>query len=186
MVTTAERGRQVRRRLVQAATEIIVERGWTAATTRIVAERAGVAPGLVHYHFPSVQALLGEAALSTARALTAGLSPLLAGARTAGEALTALLGALDSATGADPASVLLIEAYLQSTRDAELRRRLGEVIAEFRADLAGHLAAHDVPDPATTAAVLAAAVDGVLLHRSVLGPPGGDVPAVLRRLLVDR
>lgn len=182
----AERGREVRRRLVVAAAEVIAERGWTAATTRTVADRAGVAPGLVHYHFPSIQALLTDAALASAREVTTRLGPLLAGARDAGEALALLLGALDETSGTDPASVLLVEAYLQATRDPELRRRLGEVIAEFRAELAGSLAAHGVVDPATTAAVLAAAVDGVLLHRSVLGPPEGDVTAVLRRLLAVR
>ncbi|MEU4428914.1 TetR family transcriptional regulator [Actinoplanes sp. NPDC024001] len=186
MVTAAERGREMRGRLVRAATELIAERGWTATTTRVVAERAGVAPSLVHYHFPSVQALLAEAALATARDLTAQVAPLLAGARSAGAAVDLLFGALDAHSGTDPASVLLVEAYLAATRDDRLRQALAEVITEFRQELAGHFAAHRVPDPEATAAVVAAAVDGVLLHRSMLGPERGDTGAVLRRLVARR
>src|ERR671914_884271 len=39
--TAASRGREVRRRLVQAARELVPERGWTAVSTRTRAERAG-------------------------------------------------------------------------------------------------------------------------------------------------
>src|SRR5215218_10063879 len=67
--TAADRGREVRRRLVQAARELVPERGWAAVSTRTVAERAGVAPGLVHYHFASLQALLAEAAVGAMRDL---------------------------------------------------------------------------------------------------------------------
>ncbi|MBG0564563.1 TetR/AcrR family transcriptional regulator [Actinoplanes aureus] len=183
MVTTAERGREVRARLLRAATELIVERGWTATTTRVVADRAGVAPGLVHYHFASVQALLREAALDTARGLTAQIGPMLAGTRSAGDTVDLLFRALDGYSGTDPASVLLVEAYLAATRDDQLREALAGVITDFRRELAERLADHGVPGPETTAAVVAAAVDGVMLHRSLLGPERGDTTAVLRRLV---
>ncbi|WP_328471280.1 TetR/AcrR family transcriptional regulator [Actinoplanes sp. NBC_00393] len=186
MVTATERGREVRERMLRAASELIVERGWTATTTRVVAERAGVAPGLVHYHFRSVQALLTEAALDTARALTAQVTPLLAGTRSAADAVDRLFRALDPHTGTDPASVLLVEAYLAATRDEQLRQQLAEVIRDFRRDLADRLAAHGVPGPETTAAVVAAAVDGVMLHRALLGPERGDTTTVLRRLVRSR
>lgn len=52
--TAADRGREVRRKLLTAAVELIPERGWNAVSTRLLAERAGVAAGLVHYHFPSL------------------------------------------------------------------------------------------------------------------------------------
>ena len=47
-----------RRRIEAAAVALVAERGWDAATTRAVAERAGVNRGLVHYHFESIDALL--------------------------------------------------------------------------------------------------------------------------------
>ena len=182
MVTSAERGREVRQRLLRAAGELIAERGWTAVTTRLLAERAGVAPGLVHYHFPSVQALLVESAAGSARSLGASLDAALAGARSADEALRLLLGSLDAHDGADPTSVLLLEAYLAAARDEPLRDALGAVISDVRSRLSGVLAEHAVPDPDATAAVLVAALDGVLLHRALAPEPGGAA-TVLRRLL---
>ncbi|TDC78885.1 TetR/AcrR family transcriptional regulator [Micromonospora sp. KC606] len=184
MVTAAQRGQEVRQRLLRAAAELIVERGWTAVTTRVLAQRAGVAPGLVHYHFTSVQALLVEAAVDAARSLAAQTGPVLAGAHTASEVLTALWGSLDTVSGTDPTSVLFVEAYLAATRDERLRQALGEAIGLFRGQLAERLAAHAVPDPEATAAVLAAAIDGVLLHRALVAGPSGDaLAAVLRRLV---
>lgn len=49
----AARGREVPQRLLAAAAELIPERGWTAVSTRVLAERAGVTPSVVHYHFSS-------------------------------------------------------------------------------------------------------------------------------------
>jgi AcrR family transcriptional regulator len=153
-------------------------------TTRVVAERAGVAPGVVHYHFSSMQALLADAAVGAARALGVQMSQMLAGSRSADEVLTTLFGMLDAYTGTDPMSVLFVEAYLAATRDEQLRQELGAVIGEFRQQLGDFLDAHGVPDPQATALVLAAAIDGVLLHRALLpGPGGAEVAAVLRRLL---
>jgi AcrR family transcriptional regulator len=184
MVTAAERGREVRQRLVQAAAELIAERGWTAVSTRMLAERVGVAPGVVHYHFSSMQALLVEAAVTAARALEAQTSQMLAGAGSADEVLTSLFGMLDAYTGTDPMSVLFVEAYLAGTRDERLRQALGEVITEVRRQLAERLAADGVADAEATATVLGAALDGVLLHRALVPLPGGArVSAVLRRLL---
>jgi AcrR family transcriptional regulator len=184
VVTAAERGREVRRRLLQAAVELIAERGWTAVTTRVVADRAGVAAGVVHYHFSSMQALLVEAAVGAARALGVQMSQMLADAGSADEVLTTLFGMLDTYTGTDPMSVLFIEAYLAGTRDERLRQALGEVIGEVRRQLAERLTADGVPDAEATAAVLGAALDGVLLHRALLpGPTGEQLLAVLRRLL---
>ncbi|TDB72302.1 TetR family transcriptional regulator [Micromonospora sp. KC723] len=174
----------MRQRLLRAAAELIVERGWTAVTTRVLAQRAGVAPGLVHYHFTSVQALLVEAAVEVARSVAAQTAPVLAGADSADEALTTLLGMFDTADGTDPTSVLFVEAYLAATRDERLRQALGEMLGQFRRQLADCLATHAVADPDATAAVLAAAIDGVLLHRALAaGPHGGALAAVLRRLV---
>src|SRR5690348_15544220 len=134
--TAADRGREVRQRLLAAAVELIAERGWTAVSTRVVAERAGVGAGLVHYHFNSVQALLSAAAVGAMRETATMLDPVLEQARTPAEAVTLLLSALDSYTGDDPLSVLFVETYLAATRDPELREAVAEIIAEFRATLA--------------------------------------------------
>ncbi|WP_231991179.1 TetR/AcrR family transcriptional regulator [Mycobacterium ulcerans] len=79
MPTAAERGAQTRAALMAAAVAVIAERGWGAATTRMVAERAGLPPGLVHYHFASLNDLLIDAALQAAREEAAQVLDGLAG-----------------------------------------------------------------------------------------------------------
>jgi AcrR family transcriptional regulator len=106
-----------------------------------------VAPGVVHYHFESVQALLVEAAVGAARSLGAQMSRMMADAGSADEAVATLLGMLDAYTGVNPMSLLFVEAYLAATRDPGLRQALGEVIGEVRGELAGCLAAHRWPIP---------------------------------------
>jgi AcrR family transcriptional regulator len=56
----AIRGRATRDCLVAAAREILIEQGHAGASTRAVADRAGVRLSLVHYHFGGRQGLLAE------------------------------------------------------------------------------------------------------------------------------
>lgn len=182
--TAAARGREVRRRLVQAARELVPERGWTAVSTRTVAERAGVAPGLVHYHFASLQALLAEAAIGAVREAVGGVTALLEQAGTPDELVDLLVAGVDRYTGADPTSLLATETYLAATRDVQLRRELAAVLEGFRTEIAGWLHEHGVPGPDATAAVLAASIDGVLLHRALAPQPADAVASVLRRIVV--
>lgn len=182
--TTAQRGREVRRRLLDTACELIAEHGWTAVSTRMLADRAGVTPGLVHYHFSSVQALLSEAATGAMRDYLAQTPAVFEQAATAQQGLDTLLGELDRHTGLDPLSLLFTEAYLASTRDGALRAEISVLLAEFRDRVSGWLAGHGVAAPDVTAAVLAAAVDGLLLHRA-LNPDlrGCEIAPVLGRIL---
>jgi AcrR family transcriptional regulator len=181
-VTAADRGREVRRRLLAAAVALIVERGWGGVSTRVLAERAGLAPGLVHYHFASLPALLAEAAVGAMRTAVAALDRDQAS--DGAETVDLLLAAVDHYTGQDPTSLLFVETYLAATRDEELRRAVAGVLAGVRDRLATRLADHGVPDARGTAAVLAAAVDGILLHRA-LDPTltAATVAPVLRRLV---
>lgn len=165
--TAAERGREVRQQLMLAAAELIPERGWTAVSTRLVAERAGTAAGLVHYHFSSLQALLREAAVGGMRDAMAGLPAVLQGAQTPREAVDRLLGSLSAYTGRDPTSLLFTETYLAATRDQELQKAVAALLTEFRDQVTPWLAAHSVAAPAESAMVLAAVIDGVLLHRAL-------------------
>ncbi|MFV2110413.1 TetR/AcrR family transcriptional regulator [Micromonospora sp. LOL_015] len=175
--TAAERGRQVRARLRAAAVELIVERGWAAVSTRLVADRAGVAPGLVHYHYASVRALLIEAATGTMTDLAGELDALLTGAVSPEAGVRALLAALDGYSGTDPTSLLFVEAYLAAARDAELRQVLTGILDGLRGRIADWLAGHGVADPPGSAAVLAAALDGLMLHRPLSSDLASDAVA---------
>ncbi|MEV5653019.1 TetR/AcrR family transcriptional regulator [Nocardia sp. NPDC052254] len=165
MVTAAAQGRDTRARLMDAAISVIDERGWGAVTTRLVAERAGVRAGLVHYHFRSVDDLLIDAALRMVR----GLVDEVAGAdgAGAGDPVAALLASIAEFDDAAQTRVFS-EILLAATRHDRLRAGLETVLAEFRADLADRLRAEaTVADPEATAVVLVAALDGLVLHRLI-------------------
>lgn len=167
MVTAVEHGDQTRARLLRAAAELIAERGWGAVTTRLVAERAGVRPGLVHYHFSSVTDLLIEAALRWVRAeagrLTAAVTAL-----PAEQGLAVLLEAAGSYAPEDTTTLVFIETMLAATRHERLRRELADVLRDCRETLAGWLRGQGGADDASAgAAVLLAAFDGLVLHRII-------------------
>ncbi|MQM28083.1 TetR/AcrR family transcriptional regulator [Glycomyces albidus] len=181
--TNAERGRDVRERLLAAARELIGEIGWNAVSTRILAERAGVRSGLVHYHFASLQALLRQAATEAMRPMLEQAAELVAAAPSPGDAVEALLADIDRFTGTDPTSLLFVEAYLAATRDDLLRDQMHELVTDFRAALTAALARTGHPAPEAAATVLMAVVDGVLLHKG-LDPQlsAGSLAPLLRRL----
>jgi len=56
--TQGERTRAMRRRLMEATVDSLVELGWAGTTTTVVSRRAGVSRGAQLHHFPSKQALV--------------------------------------------------------------------------------------------------------------------------------
>jgi AcrR family transcriptional regulator len=56
-----DRSRATRQRLLDAAIDSLVERGWTHSTVAEVAERAGVSRGAAQHHFPTREALMTAA-----------------------------------------------------------------------------------------------------------------------------
>ncbi|MEU8198313.1 TetR/AcrR family transcriptional regulator [Microbispora amethystogenes] len=171
---SADRGRTTRQRLLEAAAALIAEVGWGGVTTRMVAERAGVAPGVVHYHFASLPGLLIAASTGVAGAMLEDFTRRLSERPDLGGGVEWLLGELSGYTGTDPASLLIVEMYLAAARLPELRERLHEIVADSRARVAAWLRARGhAGDAEATAAVLVAAIDGLVLHRGL--DPGLDL-----------
>jgi hypothetical protein len=81
-------------------------------------------------------------------------------------------------------STVLAETALAATRDPELRETVAEILAGPRAQLATWLDARGVPTPEDTAAVLLAAVHGLLTQGSP-APSGAAAGPVLARVLVS-
>lgn len=168
MATAAKQGQQTRAKLMTAAVELITEHGWGAVTTRMVAERSAVGPGLVHYHFRSLTDLLIDASLRLARTqYDAVMSGVLAMPGTA--AMTQMLTAIGSYTVADPATVAMSEMMLAATRLPRLRQELGTLLAEARAETTDWFAREGSPDPEAAATLVLALIDGLILHR-ILDP----------------
>jgi AcrR family transcriptional regulator len=165
--TNADRGREVRARLLAAARELIAEVGWSGVSTRVLAERAGVRYGLVHYHFESLQALLRQATLEAMADMLGGTAELLGEATSPADGVEAMLSELDRYDGSDPASLLFVEGYLAATRDAELRTGMAELLTTFRTALTTAFgdAGHRSPDGA--ARLVMAVFDGFILHKGL-------------------
>ncbi len=166
--------RPTRQRIVEATIELIAEIGMDRVRTRGIAERAGVNQALVHYHFGSVSALVMEAA---EHALTAELGPsidaLWSGA-SIHEGVSAMLAWIQHDGRRSPGSAILADAMVKATRDPGFRRWTQRASRRFRALILERLEAArsegevdpelDLP---ATAALLAAAFDGLLFHRLV-------------------
>jgi hypothetical protein len=80
----------------------------------------------------------------------------------------------------EPLALFSVEAMARGARDVEIRRSMAEMLAEFREQIAGRIAAGQRRgelsadlDPVGTATVLGAMLDGLGLH--VLIDPSIDI-----------
>jgi AcrR family transcriptional regulator len=166
--------RRTRERLLRATVELMAEIGIDRVRTRSIAERAGVNPALVHYHFGSVSALVMEAAQDALlRTLGPALEAFQSGATIRGS-IQAILRWVDHHGEAAPGSTILAEAMVKATRNASFRRWATRASQRFRLVVLDRLrAARDAGeldpelDLPATAILLAAALDGLLFHRLV-------------------
>ena len=173
------RGDATRNKISQAAVELVAELGWDAVTTRAVAARAGVNPALVHYHFGSMEALLRGAVVA---ALEQEIGQAVVPFTTEPTLTDALAGATDAVGRFDPdtpTAALLIEAMIRAVRDPELSRLIVGSLTEFRDLVAARVRAAAADDatvalpPDGTGVFVAAALDGLALHRIV--DPSTDI-----------
>jgi AcrR family transcriptional regulator len=187
-----QRGERTRAKLIEATIAVVGEVGYARASTRAIAERAGVAEGTIYRHFPDKTALFFAAALAPDAAMLAWVDgmPARAGTRTVEanlvEALSRLselqerLFPLELAIQADPELAALrratfaggdalpggpptaITAYLAAERD------LGRV----RSDV----------NPAAAALVLLATLFGLAMSASAQGTAleGATISAAVR------
>jgi AcrR family transcriptional regulator len=73
---TTARGAATRGRLLQAARDVVAEVGYPHATTRAIAEAAGVAEGTIYRHFPDKATLFLAAVVDANAPVLVGLSGL--------------------------------------------------------------------------------------------------------------
>ncbi len=176
-----------RQRILQAATELIIEVGWQGATTRRIAARAGVNQALVHYHFGSVEKLLREAVMSVMERDVVELTERLLASKSPGEGIRQLSEWMSAFTPTSPMAVLSAEILARATRDPAIRDWMAQWLAEVRGDIARSIAAGQQEGrlradlPADGVAVLTAAlIDGLIFHGLV--DPRLDISGVARTL----
>jgi TetR/AcrR family transcriptional repressor of bet genes len=182
-----------RAEIVSGLRKVMARRGYEGATVAEVARAAGLAPGIVHYHFDDKReillALLDELAQEASHRAQraqerAGGSPV--------EHLEAYLDAfLSRETDPDPEAVACWVAIgAEAIRDAKVKRAFGAALAASSATLEGLVIGALVAngrgpsDAKVIAAALHAAIQGYLLV-SVTAPeliPPGSAAGATRRL----
>jgi AcrR family transcriptional regulator len=174
MTNQAGTGPGTRDRVLRATIELIAEGGADRVRTRAVAERAGVNAALIHYHFGSMSALIDEAV----DAVMAEEMQPFAEALARGPGLrTALDGLLDAVQGVGeptPGVLVSMDVLVRATRDPATRSRSLTMLQEFRGLLVDRLEqareSGEVDpqlDVAATASMLAALLDGLVVHRLI-------------------
>ena len=132
-----------RQELIAAAQQLVVDGGWEIVTTRRVAERAGVSPGLVHYHVGSIEGLRRAAACEGARSLLEGPFREALEAPNLREGLLAFLLRLDLEP--DHLEVILFNEALVGYARRRAAQQPGHNVLRFFAHLTEGLTAHEVP-----------------------------------------
>ena len=117
-------------RLLEAAVECLVERGWTGTTTTLVADRAGVSRGAQLHHYRTKSALLIAAVEHLAERRSAELRDEAAKLPPDGDRVEATIRLLASLfTG--PLFSATIEVWVAARTDGALRTALLPVEARF-------------------------------------------------------
>jgi AcrR family transcriptional regulator len=125
-----QRSRSTRHRLLEAAVECLVERGWAGTTTTLVADRAAVSRGAQLHHYRTKSALLVAAVEHLAERRRAELRAEAADLPPDGDRVAGTIRLLASLfTG--PLFSAAIEVWVAARTDPALRTALVPVEARF-------------------------------------------------------
>ena len=177
--TQAERSAATQQLLIDAAIELLIERGWAATTAVAVCERAGCTRGALVHHYPSLSALL-------AHALEWLYADLMSSAPRPPSTVVGWLDAVWHAAG-DPRFKAVLEAWSAAGNDRELAAELAPAITRFAKLVspsgAGRGSALRSPDVEAFFLTAREAMLGLALGRATNGGrPLGHERAVLARL----
>ena len=180
--TQAERSAAMQQALVDAAIELLIERGWAATTSVAVCDRVGCTRGALIHHYPSLSALL-------AHALESLYDDLTRSARAAPATMVAAVDGVWRAVG-DRRFKAVIEAWSAAGNDPELARELRPAMTRFAKLVSPDSAGPDGPlhdrDGKVFFLMAREAMLGLALGRATNGgKPLGHERAVLRRVRTE-
>ncbi|MDL9978570.1 TetR/AcrR family transcriptional regulator [Microbacterium sp. ASV49] len=178
--TPAARAAEIR----TAAADLAREQGLAALTLRAVAERAGVASGLVAHYTESMDDVVAEAFADVVGAELADVRTIVADAP---ERRLALL--FDAILGGDRRDVTLVwvEAWAQARRNPALSGAIDEQMAAWQVFVAEIISdgsrggVFATEDPDAVAAQLLAMMDGLAAHAMARGADPAPFVARLAR-----
>jgi AcrR family transcriptional regulator len=171
------RAPEARRQLIlDAAREVLRERGFAGARVTDIADRAGTSSGLVVYHFGTLSALLSEAVTRVEEDFYDDLERRLGHAASPAAKLRgwAELSAEDGRALGD--WVLWMEIWVQALRDPNARATRQHLDRRLRETITGivvegcEAGTFTCADPAATAARLASLIDGLAVQLTLEDP----------------
>ncbi len=130
--TQAERRAEAQGRLLQAAAELIAERGLTAVTLAQVGERAGYSRGIANHHFGTKSALILELISQVEREFAAATAPVRSLEASVDELVRSssiFIGLLEDLPAIHRAFLVL---WASAVADDELRPRMAASDSAFR------------------------------------------------------
>lgn len=164
MVQQAERSEETKRKLLDAARDLIVECGWSSVSNRAISERAGVNLALISYHFGGKKKLLSMMLDRAVREITDAYTP-----SDDGNDLNGFLSsAIEVVPGLaqDPNVRVLAVALLEATFDEELAVAVRRNLSALREQIEGIVIESGVSRAKSKglSTALAALLDGILIH----------------------
>jgi AcrR family transcriptional regulator len=176
--------------LIAAASRVIAEHGIAAATTRRIAEEAGVPPGLVHYWFSGKDELLEAVIADTLASIESAVGESRVEPAPAGDPVAPLLEQLQAAfrtveaddRGRQLAMYEMTTWVLRKPDLAPVARSQYEAYRRLAADGLASVGIDPAAEPALVQLVTAV-FDGLTL--SWLADPEGTDPEAALRLLAE-
>lgn len=175
--TQAERSAATQDALVEAAIELLIERGWAWTTAAAVCERAGCTRGALVHHYPNLSALLAHALEHIYADFVAMSEPEVAGFADAVDRLWAAMS--------DRRFKAVLEAWLAAANDPGLASEIAPAIARF-AKLMSVPGGKQTKDVASFVLTAREVMLGLALGRATNGgQPLGHEGMVLQRLRAE-
>lgn len=174
-----------RERILDAALELIAERGLVAVTNRNLAAAAQVSLGSLTYHFASQEELLRETLLRFVGGEAERLRGIAAELRAGAEPQT-VLERLQSVLATEPGRrIAKQELYLYAARHPDLHEASVACFAAYDDVVAAALDALGIRrDDPRLASVAVAVIDGLQTRRFATGDRGDAMPAADALLLL--
>lgn len=167
-----------RREILDAVIAIGSDKGLDAISVRDVAEQAGVAPGLIHHYFPSMDELLAESFGSWADSSLKQLQEISDGA-------TPKVALALTVANLSPDQRIWNDALSTAWRYSQLRERAKALSEDYLAHVEGLVRAgveeeqFTCPDPRATAWRIILVLDGMVAMMHILDLIGRDELATI-------
>lgn len=135
-MTQRQGSQEKKQKILAAASEILAQKGFAAATVSQVAARAGVSRGLLHYYFTNKEELLTQVVRSNMETVLELTAAMFAKSRTAGELAARMADALRQVVLQRPEFfALLMELFALAHQRPAVAVELKAFYRTFRGDI---------------------------------------------------